>query len=102
MTKIMIGFFTLVSLVVLSACGTSNLNGAYIGTYGFQDFPLDATLEFNGDGESVVWIDEVDSLDGTYEINEEELLIDLDGFTITADLIDDRESFTVSSSSTGI
>lgn len=102
MKKFIIGLLTTVSLVLLSACGADTLDGDYSGTYGFGESELAATMEFDGDGESVVWNDGNGTAPGTYEIDNDEIIIDLNGFNLTADLADNRESFTVTSDTTGV
>lgn len=98
----MTGLFTVVSLVLLSACGADTLDGDYIGTYSFGQSEFTATMEFDGDGETVVWNDGNDTAPGTYEIDNDEIIIDLNGFNVTADLADNRKSFTATSDSTGL
>lgn len=103
MKKLIIGLFTLVSLVVLSACGSNTLDGDYTGTIHLLWVESDVTMRFDGDtvtflgGEEMddeeIDIEEMDS--GTYEIDDEELIIIVDEYNIRADLSDDGKSFTV-------
>ncbi|MFL2079434.1 hypothetical protein [Marinilactibacillus psychrotolerans] len=96
MKKLIIGLFTVVSLVVLSACGSNTLNGDYTGTFSLLGMESPITMRFDGD--TVYDIQEGEETNtGTYEIDDDELIMTIDEYTVNADLSDDRESFTVTS-----
>ncbi|MDN6291288.1 MAG: hypothetical protein L0J63_13575 [Tetragenococcus koreensis] len=106
----MIGLFTGLSLVVLSACGSNTMDGDYTGTLQFLWIESDVTMRFEDDrvsfrGNQNIENDEFDleNLDhGTYEIEDDELIITVDGYSIRGNLSDDRESFIVTEDDAGV
>lgn len=120
MKKIVTGLFTVISLVVLSACGSDilegdsgealdkNSNGPLAGDYAgphgerWQRFGGNTTI-MRFEGDKVIQVEEGEEFNlGTYEIDDDELVFTLDGNTLRADLLtenqlDDREYFTVTS-----
>ena len=110
MKKFIIGFFTLVSLVVLSACGSNTLNGDYTGTLQFLWVESDVTMRFDDEtvtfhGNQDIEAEEIDleNMDyGTYEIEDEEIIITVDGYSIRGNLSDDRDSFVVTEDDAGV
>lgn len=105
MKKLMLGLFTVVSFVMLSACGSNTLDGTYTGTLSFLWVESDVTMQFDGDRVIFQDSDVVDNEDFdfddmgpmTYEIIDDELIINAGGNDILANLSDDRESFTITS-----
>lgn len=103
MKKLLVGLFTFVSLIILSACGSNTLEGDYTGTINLLWIESDVTMRFDGDtvtfqgdeqiDDGDINIEEMDS--GTYEIDDDQLTIIVDGYTIKASLSDDRDSFAV-------
>ncbi len=96
MKKVMIGLFTVVSLVVLSACGSNTLDGDYTGTFSFLGMESPITMRFDADTVTEIQ-DGEETNSGTYEIEDDELTMTVDEYNIVAELSDDRESFTVTS-----
>lgn len=105
MKKVMIGLFTVVSFVILSACGSDTLEGNYTATLSFLWVENDVTMHFKGDrvvfqDTEVIDDEEFDFEEMepmSYEITDDELVINAGGYDLFAYLSDDRESFTVTS-----
>lgn len=96
MKKLIMGIFTLVSLVVVSACGSNTLNGDYTGTFNFLGMESPINMRFDSDTVTEIR-DGEETNSGTYKIEEDELIITIDDYNLTAELSDDKESFTVTS-----
>lgn len=121
MKKIMTGLFTLISLVILSACGLNivdenlstvlkkNSSGPldgeeYVGPLGerWQRFGGNTTI-IRFEKNKIIHIEDGEEINsGTYEIDDDELIFNLGGNTLRADFLtedhlDDKEFFTVTS-----
>lgn len=96
MKKLFIGLFTVVSLAVLSACGSDTLDGDYTGSVNLLFMEAPVTMRFDEDTVTEIQEGEVRN-SGTYEIDDDELILTLDEYTVRADLSDDRESYTITS-----
>ncbi|MDN6729574.1 MAG: hypothetical protein L0L57_05320 [Alkalibacterium sp.] len=75
---------------------SDSLNGNYTGIFGLQYEENQRTIRF--DGESVTTIQEGEITNsGTYEIDDDKLIISMNGIKIRSILQDDKKSFTVKS-----
>lgn len=97
MKKMLIGMFTVLSIFILSACGSDSLSGDYTGTVTLLWVESTSTMRFDGDSITEVNSEGEETNSGTYEIIDDELIMTINQYNIRAELSEDRESFTVTS-----
>ncbi|MGM0112527.1 hypothetical protein [Enterococcus sp. DIV0187] len=95
--KFTLVLFTLVSLVMLSACGAKKLSGEYTTTINLIFEETTNTLTFDGDKVTEKQDGEPTN-EGTYSISDNQLEIELGDYHMTAKLSEDKKSFTIESS----
>ena len=84
--------------IALSACGTKKLDGDYVGKINLLFTETPATLRFKGDKAIEVDDTGAETKEASYKITDNELeIIFSDDDILTAELSDDKQSFTITS-----
>lgn len=84
--------------IALSACGTKKLDGDYIGKINLLFTETSATLRFKGDKAIEIDDEGAETREASYKITDNQLeIIYSDDDILTAELSDDKKSFTIKS-----
>lgn len=84
--------------IVLSACGTKKLEGDYVGKINLLFTETSATLRFKGNKAIEIDDEGVETREASYKITDNQLeIIYSDDDILTAELSDDKKSFTIKS-----
>ena len=94
--KIGLIVLALFSCIILSACGSNKLKGSYTGNVKVLLMETKSTLTFEDDTVTEKQDGEVINK-GTYEISDNKLEMKIGDYNMTADLSEDRKSFTITS-----
>lgn len=89
--------FALISITILSGCGSSKLSGDYTTTVELLGMEVESKLIFEGE-EVREEVDGDTEDEGTYTIEDGKLEIEFESGNITAELAKDKKSFTIQKS----